>query len=165
MFFNLIRKEQMNQRLASSLDVTIDAPQLVGRVTQMVRGFAVTNLIIGSAVEAATVLVLLALRVQGAVVLGIVSGFLSLTPFLGVAPAVLILLRPCSCHSGRPVRKASRSCSLEPTQNSGFSTGTLFALPMKYPSSGFWDIKVKTIDRNGALSRKCNANGGKQRQL
>lgn len=92
MFFNLIRKEQMNQRLASSLGATIDVPQFVGRVTKMVRGFAVGNLIIGSAMAAVTVIVLLALKIQGAVVLGIVSGFLNLIPFLGVMLAVLVPL-------------------------------------------------------------------------
>jgi predicted PurR-regulated permease PerM len=90
MFFNLMRKEQMNQRLTSSLGTTIDVPQFVGRVTKMVRGFAVGNLVIGSAMAAVTVLVLLALKIQGAVVLGIVSGFLNLIPFLGVVLAVLV---------------------------------------------------------------------------
>jgi predicted PurR-regulated permease PerM len=90
MFFNLIRKDQMNQRLTSSLGTTIDIPQFVERVTQMVRGFAVGNLIIGSAMAAVTVIVLLALKIQGAVVLGIVSGFLNLIPFLGVMLAVLV---------------------------------------------------------------------------
>jgi predicted PurR-regulated permease PerM len=92
MFFNLIRKEQMNQRLTSSLGATIDVPQFVGRVTQMVRGFAIGNLIIGSAMAAVTVIVLLVLKIQGAVVLGIVSGFLNLIPFLGVILAVLVPL-------------------------------------------------------------------------
>jgi predicted PurR-regulated permease PerM len=92
MFFNLIRKEQMNQRLTSSLGATIDVPQFVGRVTQMVRGFAIGNLIIGSAMATVTVIVLLALKIQGAVVLGIVSGFLNLIPFLGVMLAVLVPL-------------------------------------------------------------------------
>ena len=50
----------------------------------MVRGFAVGNLVIGSAMAAVTVLVLLALKIQGAVILGIMSGFLHLIPFLGV---------------------------------------------------------------------------------
>jgi predicted PurR-regulated permease PerM len=90
MFFNLIRKDQMNQRLTSSFGTTIDVPQFVGRVTQMVRGFAVGNVIIGSAMAAVTVIVLLALKIQGAVVLGIVSGFLNLIPFLGVMLAVLV---------------------------------------------------------------------------
>jgi predicted PurR-regulated permease PerM len=92
MFFNLIRKDQMNQRLTSSMGATIDVPQFVGRVTKMVRGFAVGNLVIGSAMAAVTVVVLLALKIQGAVVLGIVSGFLNLIPFLGVVLAVLVPL-------------------------------------------------------------------------
>lgn len=92
MFFNLVRKEQMNQRLAGSLGTIIDVPQFVGRVTKMVRGFAAGNLVIGSAMAAVTVLVLLTLKIQGAVVLGIVSGFLNLIPFLGVLLAVLVPL-------------------------------------------------------------------------
>jgi predicted PurR-regulated permease PerM len=91
-FFNLIRKDRMNQRLVSSLGATIDVPQFVGRVAKMVRGFAVGNLIIGSAMAAVTILVLLALKIQGAVVLGMVSGFLNLIPFLGVMLAVLVPL-------------------------------------------------------------------------
>lgn len=92
MFFNLVRKEQMYQRVASCLGTIIDVPQFVGRVTKMVRGFAVGNLVIGSAMAAVTVLVLLILKIQGAVVLGIVSGFLNLVPFLGVLLAVLVPL-------------------------------------------------------------------------
>jgi predicted PurR-regulated permease PerM len=90
MFFNLIRKEQMNQRLNSSLSTIIDVPQFVGRVTKMARGFAAGNLVIGSAMAAVTVLVLFALKIQGAVILGVVSGFLNLIPFLGVILAVLV---------------------------------------------------------------------------
>jgi len=90
MFFNLIRKEQMSQRLESSLSAIIDVAQFVGRVTGMVRGFAAGNLVIGSAMAAVTVLVLLALKVQGAVGLGIASGFLNLIPFLGVILAVVV---------------------------------------------------------------------------
>jgi predicted PurR-regulated permease PerM len=59
----------------------------------MVRGFAAGNLVIGSAMAAATVLVLLALKIPGAVILGVVSGFLNLIPFLGVILAVLV---PCA---------------------------------------------------------------------
>jgi predicted PurR-regulated permease PerM len=90
MFFNLLRKDQMNQRLANSLGDVIDVPQFVGRVTKMVRGFAAGNLVIGSAMAAVTVFVLLALKVQGALVLGVISGFLNLIPFLGVVLAVLV---------------------------------------------------------------------------
>src|SRR5579862_3371066 len=81
MFFNLLRKDQMRQRLQSTLGSTIDVPQFIGRVTKMVRGFAVGNLLIGSAMAGVTVLVLMALNVQGAILLGIASGFLNLIPF------------------------------------------------------------------------------------
>jgi predicted PurR-regulated permease PerM len=92
MFFNLTRKDQMNQRLTSSLGSTIDVPKFVGRVTKMVRGFAVGNLLIGSSMAAITVVVLLALKIQGAVLIGIASGFLNLIPFLGLILAALIPL-------------------------------------------------------------------------
>jgi predicted PurR-regulated permease PerM len=74
------------------MGATIDVPKFVGRVTEMVRGFAVGNLVIGSAMAAVTVAVLLALKIQGAIILGIVSGFLNLIPFLGVVLAVLVPL-------------------------------------------------------------------------
>jgi predicted PurR-regulated permease PerM len=90
MFFNLIRKEQIKQRLTLSFGSMIDVPQFVERLTQMVRGFAAGNLIIGSAMATITILVLFALKIQGAMILGIVSGFLNLIPFLGVILAVLI---------------------------------------------------------------------------
>jgi predicted PurR-regulated permease PerM len=91
-FFNLICKEQMNQRLSTTLGATIDVPQFVRRLTEMVRGFAAGNFIIGAAMAGITVLVLLGLKVQGAVLLGIASGFLNLIPFLGVILAVLVPL-------------------------------------------------------------------------
>ncbi|HET7109110.1 MAG TPA: AI-2E family transporter [Candidatus Acidoferrum sp.] len=90
MFFNLIRKEQIKQRLALSFGSVIDVPQFVGRLTQMVRGFAAGNLVIGSAMATVTILVLFALKIQGAMILGIVSGFLNLIPFLGVILAALV---------------------------------------------------------------------------
>jgi predicted PurR-regulated permease PerM len=91
-FFNLIRKEQMNQRLSTTVGAAIDVPQFLRRVTEMVRGFAAGNFIIGAAMAGVTVLVLLGLKVQGAVLLGIASGFLNLIPFLGVILAVLLPL-------------------------------------------------------------------------
>src|SRR5580704_397056 len=61
-FFNLICKEQMNQRLSTTLGATIDVPQFVRRLTEMVRGFAAGNFIIGAAMAGITVLVLLGLK-------------------------------------------------------------------------------------------------------
>jgi predicted PurR-regulated permease PerM len=82
----------MNQRLSTTVGAAIDVPQFLRRVTEMVRGFAAGNFIIGAAMAGVTVLVLLGLKVQGAVLLGIASGFLNLIPFLGVILAVLLPL-------------------------------------------------------------------------
>jgi predicted PurR-regulated permease PerM len=92
MFFNLIRKDQMNERLMGAMGARINVPLFVGRVTKMVRGFSVGSLIIGSAMAGVTVVVLLLLKIQGAVILGILSGFLNLIPFLGVVLAVAVPL-------------------------------------------------------------------------
>jgi predicted PurR-regulated permease PerM len=92
MFFNLIGKDLMNQRLVNSLGDTIDVPQFVDRVTKMIRGFTIGNLVIGSVMAGVTVAVLVGLKVQEAVPLGIASGFLNLIPFLGVVLALLVPL-------------------------------------------------------------------------
>ncbi|MGH9741750.1 MAG: AI-2E family transporter [Candidatus Acidiferrum sp.] len=90
MFFNLMRKKQMKQRLTSSVGGAIDVPQFLERMTKMVRGFAIGNFVIGSAMATVTVLVLFSLHIQGAIPLGVVSGFLNLIPFLGVILAVVV---------------------------------------------------------------------------
>lgn len=91
-FFNLLRKDQMQQRLTSSFGGVIDVPQFSRRVTSMIRGFALGNLLIGSAMAVVTMVVLLALHVEGALILGIVSGFLNLIPFLGLILAAVVPL-------------------------------------------------------------------------
>jgi predicted PurR-regulated permease PerM len=92
MYFCLIRKQQMYERMATSLGEKIDVPHFVQSLTAMVRGFAVGNLVIGSAMATATVIVLYSLQVQGAVTLGILSGFLNLVPFLGALLAAALPL-------------------------------------------------------------------------
>jgi predicted PurR-regulated permease PerM len=92
MFFCLIGKQKMYERLALSLGDKIDVDQFVRNVTRMVRGFALGNLVIGSAMALITVAVLWSLHLQGAVVLGILSGFLNLIPFLGVLLAAALPL-------------------------------------------------------------------------
>src|SRR5271163_1956559 len=91
-FFFLVRKKQMYERLTISLGGKIDAPKFVNSLTRMVRGFALGNLIIGLVMALITVLVLSALKMQGAVLLGILSGFLNLIPFLGVVLAAVLPL-------------------------------------------------------------------------
>ncbi len=60
--------------------------------TTFTRGFAGGNFVVGSAMAAVTVAVLLAIGMQGAVALGIASGFLNLIPFLGIVLASIVPL-------------------------------------------------------------------------
>jgi len=89
-FFLLVRKEQIYLQLDGALGSVIDVPLFVRRLGTMVRGFVLGNLLIGSLLAAITVGVLLGLGVEGALALGIISGFLNLIPFLGVVLAVMV---------------------------------------------------------------------------
>ena len=92
MFFLLIRKEHLYSWFLNAFGATVDVPQFVTRMGQMVRAFVVGNVIIGSLMAAVTVAVFLGLKMQGAVALGIASGLLNLVPFLGVVLAALLPL-------------------------------------------------------------------------
>lgn len=83
MYFCLIRKETMYERLTISLGRTIDVPKFVASLASMVRGFAIGNLVIGSLMAVITVAVLSVIHLEGALILGLLSGFLNLIPFLG----------------------------------------------------------------------------------
>ena len=83
MYFCLIRKETMFERLTISLGRKIDVPRFVNSLTGMVRGFAIGNLVIGSVMAAITVAIFYAIHLDGALILGILSGFLNLIPFIG----------------------------------------------------------------------------------
>jgi predicted PurR-regulated permease PerM len=83
MYFCLIRKETMYERLTISFGRKIDVPRFVGSVTTMVRGFVLGNLVIGSAMAAITIIVFRAMDLEGALILGILSGLLNLIPFIG----------------------------------------------------------------------------------
>ena len=83
MFFMLVRKSHLYGWLAHTFGESVNVPQFTALLTQMVRGFVVGNLVIGAIMAAVTVGVLYALKVPGALPLGIASGFLNLVPFLG----------------------------------------------------------------------------------
>jgi predicted PurR-regulated permease PerM len=90
MFFLLIQKNRLKEKLAIVWGDAIDVSVLMTRVTQMVRGFVLGNLIIGTIVALVTVGALFAMHVQGAAALGVVSGFLNLIPFIGGIAAALV---------------------------------------------------------------------------
>src|SRR5215472_15627530 len=90
MFFLLIQKGALKQKLFIVWGETIDVPAVTTNVTQMVRGFVFGNLLVGSLMALVTAVVLLVLKVQGAAVLGAVSGLLNLIPFLGAVLACIV---------------------------------------------------------------------------
>jgi predicted PurR-regulated permease PerM len=92
MFFMLVRKDHIYDWLCATFVTTTDVPKFVSHVSRMVRGFAGGNLIVGSLMAAVTIGALLAIRMEGAVALGMASGFLNLIPFLGVVLASVVPL-------------------------------------------------------------------------
>lgn len=92
MFFMLVRKSHLYDWLANAFGDKMDVPKFTTRLTQMVRGFALGNLVIGALMAAITVSVLFELKLQGAVPLGIASGVLNLVPFIGAVLAAALPL-------------------------------------------------------------------------
>jgi predicted PurR-regulated permease PerM len=90
MFFLLIQKRRLKEKLAIVWGDAIDVSVLMTGVTQMVRGFVLGNLIIGTLVALVTVGALFAMHVQGAAILGVISGFLNLIPFVGAIAGALV---------------------------------------------------------------------------
>jgi predicted PurR-regulated permease PerM len=92
MFFLLIQKEQLKQKLWIVWGDRVDVGAVTTRVTEMVRGFVIGNLVIGLLMAMVTAGVLAALKMDGAVILGMISGFLNLVPFLGAILASVVLV-------------------------------------------------------------------------
>ncbi len=89
-FFLLLSKERAMATFEVWLGGRIDVAQFAKRLTSMVRGFTVGNLLVGSFMSAVTICVLLAIHLPGAVPIGIVSGLLNLVPYLGLFLASLV---------------------------------------------------------------------------
>jgi predicted PurR-regulated permease PerM len=92
MFFMLIRKEKWYQTVAQLLGPRLDAAEFANRLAQMVRRFAVGNLGIGALLSVLTIGILFALKIQGAGILGLVSGMLNLIPYVGFVFAAAVPL-------------------------------------------------------------------------
>jgi predicted PurR-regulated permease PerM len=91
-FFMLAGKDRMSVRLTNMFQDKMDVPKFVSNLGNMIRGFVLGNLIVGSIMAAGTSVVFLVLGMKGAVTLGIVSAFLNLIPFLGLLLAAAIPL-------------------------------------------------------------------------
>jgi predicted PurR-regulated permease PerM len=92
MFFMLVRKSHLYNWLANAFGEKMDVPKFTARLTKMVRGFALGNLVIGAVMATITVAVLYELKLQGAVPLGVASGVLNLIPFVGAVLAATLPL-------------------------------------------------------------------------
>ena len=90
MFFLLIQKKRLKQKLSIVWGEKLDVSVLASGVTRMVRGFVVGNLIIGITMAVVTIIVLAILKVQGAVFVGLISAALNLIPFVGAILAAII---------------------------------------------------------------------------
>jgi predicted PurR-regulated permease PerM len=90
MFFMLTRKGKWSHAIAAWLGPGIEPSEFSSRFALIVRRFLIGNLAMGAFLALATSALLFALKINGAWMLGIVSGALNLIPFLGVVFAVLI---------------------------------------------------------------------------
>jgi predicted PurR-regulated permease PerM len=90
MFFLLAQKDRIKQKFLIVWGDTIDVSSFAHSVTDMIRGFVAGNLMVGLLMGGVTMLVLLALKVDGAFILGLVSGMLNLLPFVGALLGALI---------------------------------------------------------------------------
>jgi predicted PurR-regulated permease PerM len=90
MFFLLIQKHRLKQKLSILWGEQMDVSVFAGTVTRMVRAFVLGNLIIGAMMASVTTIVLLVLKVDGALLLGVISGLLNLIPFLGALAGSII---------------------------------------------------------------------------
>jgi len=101
-FFMLVRKAHIYFWLLNAFGQRVDIPRFAGRLTQMVRGFVVGNVIIGSVMAGVTVALLASLPLSGAAPLGIASGFLNLIPFIGGILALLLPLMAATLQFSTP---------------------------------------------------------------
>jgi predicted PurR-regulated permease PerM len=90
MFFLLIQKNRLKQKLAILWGERIDVAAFMANVTKMVRGFVVGNLLVASLMSIVTAILLFVLHVDGAPVLGAISGLVNLVPFVGAILGALI---------------------------------------------------------------------------
>jgi predicted PurR-regulated permease PerM len=109
MFFLLIQKERLLQKLKVVCGEDTDITGLARNVTVMVRAFVLGNLMIGTLMALATAALLRELHVQGPMPLGAVSGCLNLVPFVGALLAA-ILPMGAALFQGLPVSKVAIIC-------------------------------------------------------
>ena len=103
-FFMLLRKDHIYTWLSNTYEASTDVAAFVARVNQMVRGFVMGNLIVALISAVVMIGVLVALKLDGAVTLGIASGVLNTIPYLGgiLAAAIPLLAGTLQFSSAGP---------------------------------------------------------------
>jgi len=90
MFFMLLQKQKWYNTVAYLLGPQHDAEEFATRLASIVRRFVLSNVVVGLAMAILTMLLMSALHVRGAFVVGFASGISNLIPFLGVILASLL---------------------------------------------------------------------------
>jgi predicted PurR-regulated permease PerM len=90
-FFGLTWSEHIRSSLVKMFkrEDRLPAHRALGRISGMVRGFIVGNLIVGAVMAAAYVGIFWKIGVPNTLIVGMISGLLSLVPYLGVPLAAL----------------------------------------------------------------------------
>jgi predicted PurR-regulated permease PerM len=104
MFFILIQKNRLKQKLSIIWGDQIDVSLFAGDVTRMVRGFVVGNLLIAASMVIVTTITLLLLKIDDPLLLGCISGALNLIPFLGAIVGSIVPIG-AALFQGQPLSK------------------------------------------------------------
>lgn len=91
-FFMLVRKDQMYYRAMEILEGNTDAGVLIANLNSSLRGVAFSYLIVGSVMAAVASAVFEALHLHSAIVLGIISGYVNLIPYVGAVIGIVLPL-------------------------------------------------------------------------
>lgn len=91
-FFMLSRKDQMYFRVVELLGSSMDAPALVDNLNRVLRGVAYSYLIAGSAMAVVCCGEFALIGLHGALVLGILCGYINLIPYVGAIFAIILAL-------------------------------------------------------------------------
>jgi predicted PurR-regulated permease PerM len=102
-FFMLCTNDQMAIRMDGLFGSRVDAARFVANLNRMIRGFVAGNLVVGSVMAVATMLVLWSIGMKGAIPLGIASGLLNLLPFLGLIASLALPLAAALLQFNTPV--------------------------------------------------------------
>jgi predicted PurR-regulated permease PerM len=104
MFFILIQKNRLKQKLSIIWGDQIDVSLFADNVTAMIRGFVIGNLLIAASMVIVTTVALLLLKINDALLLGCISGALNLIPFLGAIVGSMVPIG-AALFQGQPLSK------------------------------------------------------------